>query len=113
MRDELRLQFLPWKSRPTDRTGDAENRFGALYPIGLGPNRIENAIGENVGFFTVSVTRQQKKFLASPADHGIGKPGSGIDATRHLGQNLVSNLVPEKVVDPLEVVDVDHIENKI
>src|SRR5712671_6501905 len=33
VRHETRLDLLPRKNRPADRTGDVQIRFGALYPI--------------------------------------------------------------------------------
>src|SRR5258708_3461712 len=113
MRHELWLQLLPWESCPTDGACDAESCLGAFYAIDLGPYRIEDATRENMGIFAVRVTRQEKKLLAAPADYGIGKPGRRADTPRDLDQNLVSNLVPEQVVDSLEVVDVNHIEHEV
>jgi hypothetical protein len=88
-------------------------RLAGFYAERTGSDRTENAIREYVGFFAVGVAREEEKFLAAPADHRIGKAGGRTDAPRDFDQDLISNLVPEFVVDFLEVVDINEIKNKL
>src|ERR1700690_363448 len=111
MRHEPGFGSHPRKDRPAYGAGDAQTLLDSLYAKRIGSNGTEQATGENVGFFAVGVARQEEEFFATPADHRIGEPGRRADAARDLDQHLISNLMPELVVDFLEVVNIDEIEN--
>src|SRR5579859_4586601 len=103
----------PRENRPADGAGDAEFLVDAFDPVRAGANGIENAFGKDVGFAAVRVTREEEKLLAAPANDRVGKAGGGVDAARHLPQDLIADAVSELVVDSLKVVDIHEIKDEV
>src|SRR5208282_74875 len=107
------IVFDPGEGGPADGTGDAQILLDAFDAEGFGAERAKKATGENVSFFAVGVTGEQKKLFPAPADNGIGKARRGTDAPCHLDQNIIPYFVSKLVVHPLEVIDIDQIEDEI
>src|SRR5439155_14945078 len=73
----------------------------ALYPLPkplrLSPRVLDRDLGQD-----------ERELLASIATRHIAAAHAAVVPRTHLGNDQVSGLVPEVVVDPLAVVDVDH-----
>ena len=52
--------------------------------------------------------KEDRELLTAVARHRIGAAQHLRDQLRHVSQHLIPRLVTVGVVDPLEVVDVDH-----
>ena len=54
------------------------------------------------------VLEQDRELVAAEAGDGVGRSRRGADALGRQPDQLIAALVPEAVVDQLEVVEVDH-----
>ena len=64
--------------------------------------------GQRLGPLLVQARQHQHKFLAAPAGHKLPAAQVLADDPARLAQHHVSGGVAVGVVDPLEVVDIDH-----
>jgi hypothetical protein len=51
---------------------------------------------------------QEHELVASDACHGVGAARDALEPVSHLGEDAVADLVTERVVDALEIVEVDE-----
>ena len=56
---------------------------------------------------------EHDELVAAEAGDGVGAPGDGGQAPGHLDEDLVAGLVAERVVDRLEVVEVDEQQREL
>ena len=65
-------------------------------------------LGQHLGPVFVQAGQHQHKFLSAPAGHELPAAQVLADHPARLAQHHVSGLMTVGVVDPLEVVNVDH-----
>ncbi len=53
------------------------------------------------------VIEHDGEFIAAQACHGVGFAHAGLQTMRHLDQQLIARLMPERIVDELEFVQID------
>lgn len=51
---------------------------------------------------------EPQELPTAPAHHHVLRLTAAVQRMRHVDQGLVAHEVPEAVVEPLEVIDVDH-----
>ena len=71
-------------------------------------NRCAKFVGKVECILTFTITQYDKKFLAAPAENEIGFAQAAGDALDQRAQHVVTGLVAVRVVDLLEVIDVDQ-----
>ncbi len=65
------------------------------------------------GFLVAHLRQQQQEFIARQPRHGVGRAQHGLQALPHLAQQRIAGGVAERVVDGLEVVQVqEHDRNQ-
>ena len=87
---------MPWRlfpavhqQGPVERLGD---RHGDALDIGIAANTLE----------------QDREFVAPEASHCVGRPGRFDQPLRRCLQRAVAGIVSERVVDVLEVIEVEE-----
>jgi hypothetical protein len=68
---------------------------------------VEETVRDVVGGFVGYSAADEKEFFAAIAGDGVGGAGEGAQVVTHLGEDLVARLMAERVVDGLEVVEVE------
>ena len=72
-------------------------------------NRLAQQVGHGVGLArTLQGGQYGDEFVAAQARHQILGPNGGAQAPRHLAQQLVAGLVAQRIIDRLEMVEVDE-----
>jgi len=73
----------------------------------------ENAVGQQFGFFSVGVTRDDQELFPSPTHQYIGMADGRTDAAGQFNQDFISDIVPVAVIDVFEIVGVDQVKNEV
>ena len=60
----------------------------------------------------INAWQQHHKFIATHARHGVFLPNTGLQTLGHLTQQGVTHLVPQRVIDFLEPVQIDKQQAK-
>lgn len=68
----------------------------------------QDALGHAARARAVERLQHDDEFVAAQAGHGVGLAGAGLQAGGHLAQELVAELVAQRVVDVLEAVQVEE-----
>nr|WP_084053230.1 hypothetical protein [Holophaga foetida] len=72
-----------------------------------------DAFRQDDGIFPAGLPGQYQEFFAPVSDDGIGTAGGGLQDFAELQQYCVPGLMAIVVVDPFEVVDIDHQEQQV
>ncbi len=100
-----RIQILGQEA-DADTGGDIQ--LVAADPVRLA-DLVENAISNQLGLpFGFQVGQQQDEFIAAETRQGIGGADRAVEAPGHIDQNLITDTVPEGIVDGLETIQVDE-----
>ena len=104
--DQLeRIDVRP-SERDADRTGDVELAPDDLQRIG---QRAQHTLGDDRGLARVrDVLEQHGELVAADPRDRVAGPQRGVQAQRDRLQQLVAGLMAERVVDDLEMVEVDE-----
>jgi hypothetical protein len=62
----------------------------------------------SAGSRQIGIVQQYRELVATQARHDVGRPNPAGEPLPHQGQQPVADVVPERVVDRLEPVAVDH-----
>src|SRR5690554_3490924 len=100
-----RIQILGQEA-DADTGGDVQ--LVAADPVRLA-DLVENAISDQLGLpFGFQVRQQQDEFIAAETRQGIGGADRAVEAAGHVDKNLITDTVPEGIVDGLETIQVDE-----
>ena len=76
-------------------------------------HRRADPLGENGGHLRVRLGHQHDELVAAVPEGVVGLPQIRPEDSRDLAQGVVAGLVAEGVVDPLEVVEIEHHEGHV
>src|SRR5918996_1041788 len=108
-RPDQRLEVRPLggEGRHADRYGHTHRGF-APRPERLRPNRLEDLLGSCGGTRRARLRQDADKLFASIPSERVNFAESLVNPLSELDQDRVAALVPERVVDVLELVEVEH-----
>ena len=93
-----------------DAAGDRE--VPPIFHVG-GTDPVNDAVADETDVIVVAqIPAQHDELVAAEAGDGVGFPGQERQPAPDLGEHLVAGFVPERVVDLLEVVQVDVQDRK-
>ena len=72
----------------------------------------EQAAGQDDRAADVGVRQEQRELVATDSERSVGMPDRGSDQRAELRQQLIANSVAARVIDALELVDVDEHERE-
>lgn len=93
--------------------GDADAgvhaQLDAVDVVGVSTEPIEQVLGDGCGLCLVGQVREQdRELVTAQAGHHVGGSSRAAQRTGYLGQHAVPGRVPQRVVDRLETVEVQH-----
>ncbi len=103
--------FATGKEADADARGDDDFVFSDANRLGDGGQKLlADLLGVVDG---AKIGEQHDELVAAHSADGVGLANAGLEAFGDLAEDRVAGLMPKRIVDPLEVVEVDHHDGEI